>query len=75
VNAVVVLVRRAYFDLLGLPPMPEKVDEFVNDRSPEAWPKLIDTLLASKQYGEHWARHWLDVARYADSGGYETDIL
>jgi hypothetical protein len=69
-----VLVRRAYFDLLGLPPTPEKVDEFVHDRSPEAWPKLIDTLLASKQYGERWARHWLDVARYADSGGYETDI-
>lgn len=70
----VVLVRRAYFDLLGLPPTPEKVDEFVNDQSPEAWPKLIDTLLESKQYGERWARHWLDVARYADSGGYETDI-
>src|SRR5262249_2704979 len=64
----------AYFDLLGLPPAPQQVDEFVNDRSPEAWSKLIDTLLASKQYGERWARHWLDVARYADSGGYETDI-
>lgn len=68
------LIRRAYFDLLGLPPTPEQVEEFVNDRSPQAWPKLIDTLLASKQYGERWARHWLDVARYADSGGYETDI-
>ena len=69
-----VLVRRAFFDLLGLPPTPEQVEDFVNDGSSEAWPKLIDTLLASKQYGERWARHWLDVARYADSGGYETDI-
>ncbi|MCH7687169.1 MAG: DUF1549 domain-containing protein, partial [Planctomycetes bacterium] len=68
------LVRRAYFDLLGLPPTPEQVEAFVKDGSPEAWPKLIDTLLASKHYGERWARHWLDVARYADSGGYETDI-
>ncbi|MBM3844656.1 MAG: DUF1549 domain-containing protein [Verrucomicrobia bacterium] len=68
------LVRRAYFDLLGLPPTPEQVEAFVNDASPEAWPKLIDSLLASKHYGERWGRHWLDVARYADSGGYETDI-
>ena len=68
------LVRRAYFDLLGLPPTPEQVEAFVKDGSPKAWPKLIDTLLASKHYGQHWARHWLDVARYADSGGYETDI-
>ena len=68
------LVRRAYFDLLGLPPTPEQVDAFVNDGSPKAWANLIDTLLASKHYGERWARHWLDVARYADSGGYETDI-
>ncbi len=68
------LVRRAYFDLLGLPPTPEQVDAFVQDGSPKAWTKLIDTLLASKHYGERWARHWLDVARYADSGGYETDI-
>ncbi|MBT6153762.1 MAG: DUF1549 domain-containing protein, partial [Planctomycetaceae bacterium] len=68
------LVRRAYFDLLGLPPTPEQVEAFVNDSSPDAWSKLIDTLLASKHYGERWARHWLDVARYADSGGYETDI-
>ena len=68
------LVRRAYFDLLGLPPTPEQTEAFVKDNSPEAWSKLIDTLLASKHYGERWARHWLDVARYADSGGYETDI-
>ncbi|MCC6797845.1 MAG: PSD1 domain-containing protein [Candidatus Hydrogenedentes bacterium] len=68
------LVRRAYFDLIGLPPTPEQVDAFVKDPSPEAWSKLIDELLASPQYGERWGRHWLDVARYADSGGFETDI-
>ncbi len=68
------LVRRAYFDLLGLPPTPEQVQAFVNDDSPQAWANLIETLLASPHYGERWARHWLDVARYADSGGYETDI-
>jgi hypothetical protein len=68
------LIRRAYFDLIGLPPPTERVEKFVNDSSPDAWEKLIDELLASPQYGERWARHWLDVARYADSGGYETDI-
>lgn len=68
------LVRRAYFDLLGLPPPPDRVDEFVRDPSADAWRRLIDHLLESKQYGERWARHWLDVARYADSGGFETDI-
>ncbi|MEO1999739.1 MAG: DUF1549 and DUF1553 domain-containing protein [Planctomycetaceae bacterium] len=68
------LVRRAHFDLLGLPPSPEHVREFVDDDTPDAWPRLIDRLLKSKHYGERWARHWLDVARYADSGGYETDI-
>ena len=68
------LARRAYFDLIGLPPTPAQVDAFVNDNSPEAWARLIDQLLDSKQYGERWGRHWLDVARYADSGGFETDI-
>ena len=68
------LVRRAYLDLLGLPPTPEQVAKFVNDASPDAWPKLIDELLESKHYGERWGRHWLDVARYADSAGYETDF-
>lgn len=68
------LVRRAYFDLLGLPPTPAQVDAFVNDKSPGAWSRLIDNLLQSKQYGERWGRHWLDVARYADSGGFETDV-
>ena len=67
-------IRRAYFDLHGLPPTPEQVDAFVADDSPEAWPKLIDELLASPRYGERWGRHWLDVVRYADTGGFETDI-
>ena len=68
------LVRRAYFDLLGLPPSAEQVEKFVNDDSPDAWPNLIDELLDSKHYGERWGRHWLDVARYADSGGFEGDM-
>ena len=68
-----VLVRRAYFDLIGLPPTPEEVNQFVSDESPDAYKKLIDRLLESKHYGERWGRHWLDVVRYADSGGFETD--
>ncbi len=67
------LVRRMYVDLIGLPPEPEEVDEFVNDASPQAYAKLVDRLLDSPQYGERWARHWLDTVRYADSGGFETD--
>ncbi len=67
------LVRRAYLDLLGLPPSPEQVAAFVNDTAPNAWEKLIETLLASPHYGERWGRHWLDVARYADSAGFEHD--
>jgi mono/diheme cytochrome c family protein len=67
------LVRRAYLDVLGLPPAPEEIDAFVNDRSPEAWPRLVERLLASPHYGERWARHWMDLARYADSGGFEFD--
>jgi hypothetical protein len=70
-----ILVRRAYFDLLGLPPTPQQVEEFVNDSSVESWPKLIDELLSSKHYGERWGRHWLDVARYADSAGFEGDTF
>ncbi len=61
-----VLIRRATFDLTGLPPTPEEVDAFVNDRSPDAFAKVVDRLLASPQYGERWGRHWLDVVRYAD---------
>jgi hypothetical protein len=68
------LVRRAYFDLLGLPPSPEEVTQFVNDTTEDAFAHLVDKLLASPHYGERWGRHWLDVARYADSGGYETDM-
>jgi mono/diheme cytochrome c family protein len=68
------LIRRAYLDLLGLPPTPEQIDAFVADPSPDAWPKLVDSLLASVHYGERWARHWLDLVRYADSGGFEFDV-
>ena len=69
------LVRRVYFDLHGLPPTPAEVDDFVNDTSPDAYAKLVDKLLASPRYGEKWGRLWLDVVRYADTGGYETDVL
>jgi hypothetical protein len=66
----VTLIRRLTFDLLGLPPTPAEVDAYVNDPAPDADAKLVDRLLASPRYGERWARHWLDVARYADSKGY-----
>lgn len=66
------LIRRAWWDLLGLPPPPEEVEAFVKDPSPNAWEQLIDKLLASPHYGERWARHWLDVAGYADSEGYDA---
>ena len=69
------MIRRATFDLTGLPPTPEEITAFVNDRDAQAWPNLIDRLLASPRYGERWGRLWLDVARYADTGGYETDVL
>jgi hypothetical protein len=65
--------RRAYFDLHGLPPSPEEVDDFVNDTSSDAYGKLIDRLLASPRYGERWGRYWLDLVRYADTSGFETD--
>jgi Protein of unknown function (DUF1553)/Protein of unknown function (DUF1549)/Planctomycete cytochrome C len=68
------LVRRAYLDLLGLPPTPAQVDAFVGDRSPNAWERLVDALLASPHYGERYGRMWLDVARYADSAGFEYDM-
>src|SRR5207302_7310105 len=61
------LARRLYYDLIGLPPTPEELDAFVSDRSPDAYEKLVDRLLASPQFGERWGRHWLDVARYAES--------
>jgi hypothetical protein len=68
------LVRRAYYDLHGLPPAPAEFAAFVNDTSLNAYEKLIDRLLASPRYGERWGRHWLDVVRYADTGGFETDM-
>ncbi|MFN7934967.1 MAG: PSD1 and planctomycete cytochrome C domain-containing protein [Bryobacteraceae bacterium] len=68
------LIRRATFDLHGLPPTPEEITAFVNDTAPEAYEKLLDRLLASPRYGERWGRHWLDVVRYADTGGFETDV-
>ncbi len=64
------LIRRATFDLHGLPPTPQEVQDFVNNNAPDAYEKLVDRLLASPHYGEKWGRHWLDVARYADSKGY-----
>lgn len=67
------LVRRAYFDLVGLPPTRAQVRAFVEDRSADAWPKLIDQLLASPHYGEKWGRHWLDLVRYSDTAGFELD--
>ncbi len=64
------LIRRATFDLLGLPPTPDEVAEFAVDLAPDAFERLVDRLLASPKYGERWGRHWLDVARYADTKGY-----
>lgn len=67
------LVRRVYFDLLGVPPTPEQADAFLRDPRPDAYERLVDRLLSTEQYGERWARAWLDVARYADTNGYEKD--
>ena len=67
------LIRRVSLDLIGLPPTPTEVDEFVKDTRPDAYDRLVTRLLASPHYGERWARHWLDLARYADTHGYEKD--
>jgi hypothetical protein len=67
------LLRRAYFDLIGVPPTPEEIDAFLADASPHAWENVIERLLASPHYGERWGRHWLDVAGYADSEGYTDE--
>lgn len=67
------LVRRLYFTLHGLPPTQEQVDAFVKDKSPDAYERLVDALLASPRYGERWAQHWLDLTRYAESDGYNQD--
>jgi hypothetical protein len=69
------LIRRVTFDLIGLPPTPEEIAAFVADRRPEAYEALVDRLLASPHYGERWGRHWLDVVRFAESHGYETNNL
>src|SRR5262245_37510466 len=69
----VALVRRATYDLTGLPPTPDEVDAFVNDKASDAYEKLIDRLLASPHYGEKWGRHWLDLVRFAETNGYERD--
>ena len=68
------LIRRATFDLTGLPPTPEEIESFVNDIELNAYKRLIERLLASPHYGEQWGRHWLDVVRYADSGGFANDF-
>ena len=68
------LVRRLSLDLTGLPPTLEEIDAYVNDRSSDAYEKVVERLLASPHYGEQWGRHWLDAARYADSNGYEKDL-
>lgn len=69
------LIRRASLDLTGLPPTPEEVAAFVDDREAGAWERVVDRLLQSRRFGEHWARPWLDLARYADSNGYQADQL
>jgi hypothetical protein len=67
------LIRRVYFDLIGLPPTEAEIEAFVKDSSPAAYERLVQSLLASPRYGERWGRHWLDLARYADSKGYRYD--
>ncbi|NBP52566.1 MAG: DUF1549 domain-containing protein, partial [Actinobacteria bacterium] len=69
------LARRVSFDLTGLPPTPEELDTFEKDRSPDAYERLVDRLLASPHFGERWGRHWLDVARFAESSGKESNIV
>jgi hypothetical protein len=70
----VALIRRVTFDLTGLPPTPTEVEAFLNDNQPNAYERLVDRLLSSPQYGERWAQHWLDLAHYADSNGFELDV-
>jgi len=67
------LIRRLYFDLIGLPPTPEEIEEFVNDRDSQAYEHLVNRLLDSARYGERWARHWLDVVHYGETHGYDKD--
>src|SRR5689334_24852255 len=67
------LVRRLYFDLIGLPPTPEQINGFLKDDSPDAYGKLVERLLASPAYGERWARHWMDVVHFAETHGHDQD--
>src|SRR5690606_20103003 len=69
------LIRRLYFDLIGLPPTHDEVEAFVGDTHPLAYERLVDRLLSSPHYGERWARHWLDVVHYGDTHGYDKDKL
>ena len=69
----IALIRRASYDLTGLPPTPEEVEAFLQDTEPGAWERLLDRLLASEHYGEKWGRHWLDLVRYAETNGFERD--
>jgi hypothetical protein len=71
----ITLIRRASMDLLGIPPTPEQIDAFVNDTASDAYERLIDRMLDSSHYGERYARHWLDLVRYADSDGFKSDVL
>src|SRR5258706_10101701 len=71
----ITLLRRVTLDLTGLPPTPDEVDAFLKDKSSSAFLKVVDRLLGSPRYGERWARHWLDLARYAESDGFEHDAL
>src|SRR5262249_61030558 len=68
------LMRRAYFDLIGLPPTPEEVDAFLADKTDGAYNRMIDDLLERPQYGEKWGRHWLDLVRFAETHGDERDL-
>ncbi len=69
------LLRRVYFDLIGLPPKPAEIEAFLKDRSPQAFTKVVDRLLDSPGFGERWARHWLDLVRYAETRGHESDYI
>src|SRR6185436_13615544 len=69
------LLRRVYFDLIGLPPTPAEMNSFLADRSPGAYSKVVERLLASPNYGERWGQHWLDVVRFAETDGYEFDSV
>lgn len=73
--APAVLLRRLYFDLIGLPPTPRQVSRFTSDPSPQNYAAIVDSLLASRAFGERWARHWLDIARYGESAGSSRDVL